>query len=331
MDEYFFYYHSIKYKLLQQLRGELSQNQLSEKLGYKFNQYHKWEIGSKSLSLFDFIDICDVLGLDFFKAIEKVFIINLKDQNEAQIFEKLYLLLGPEDKDQLAELLDINKSTLYRWLKGKGSPDLSIILFWIDKRTQYLKSFMSELIGKYDADRILKEDSKRVDQYKIYKDYPYLPALEYYFYTTQYDKARHIGISAIANDLNLSVEQVEIGIQTLLNNNAITIDDDKKYTINHKRKDLGTMHISTSAAVGKYWTQKSLDRFNTPDHIPIKTGEASNMWAWRIIPVPKSLEMPIKERFSLCFKDITEMIEEHEGPADSIKAFVFHMFDAGDS
>ena len=237
MDEYFFYYHSIKYKLLHHLRGNLSQNQLSEKLGYKFNQYHKWEIGSKSLSLFEFIDICNILEIDLYRAIERVFIVNLKDQNEAQIFEKLYLLLGPDDKDQLAELLDINKSTLYRWLKGKGSPDLSVILYWIDQRTQYLKSFITEIIGKKYADEILRPDSDRIDQYKMYKDFPYLPALEYYFYTTQYDKAKTIGTSAIAKDLNLTVDQVEAGIKTLLNNNAIMKDSNDNYIINHRRKD----------------------------------------------------------------------------------------------
>ena len=62
-----------------------------------------------------------------------------------------------------------------------------------------------------------------------------------------------------------------------------------------------------------------------------KTGEISNMWAYRIIPIPRSLEMDIKEKFSLCFKEVTELIEESKDPSDVIKAFVFHMFDAGDS
>lgn len=309
------------------MRGELSQIEVSKKLGFNFNQYHKWEVGSKSLTLFEFMDICKVLDFKTERFFNIIVLINIEEIEESEVFSTLYNKLGPKSKDELADLLKINKSTLYRWFKGNGSPDLSLILMWVDSRTQYLSDALAQFIGNNNAFEILNNRDKEQIKKRIgYGENPYMAAVQYFFNTSRYELLENKSISNIAECLGLSEQEVETSIDILLKTKAIH-KVRNKYINNDVRTDLGNINMVTSAQMAKYWNNKVIDRFSTSDGVPKNSGKVSNMWAYRIIPVPKELEPKIKEKFSLCINEIINMVNASKEKPDSVKAIIVNYFD----
>jgi DNA-binding XRE family transcriptional regulator len=324
MDE-LFYYNSIKYKLIRHLRADRSQLELSLEMGYQFNQVHKWEVGSKALNLSDFMDYCEVFDISIERVFKTVFQLNLNNIPEEDIFAKLHTHLGPKSKQDLTSLLGVNKSTLYRWYKGNGTPDLALIFYWIDKTTQYFPDVISAIIGSKSALEIVGNKEPLIERRVKYSKYPYLAAVEYFFKLKKYRDLPNHSVSFIAQELGLSEQEVEISINELIRCNCIYLDEGK-YALNFSRTDIGTIDVEASARMGKYWTQKSVDRFTTPNGVPMHTGEPSNMWAYRVLPVPKKLDSVIKEKISLCIQDIIKTVEDSNEEADEVKALIFHMY-----
>lgn len=56
--------------LIRGMRGSRTQLQMSQELGYKFNQWHKWESGQKAVSWEDFKKICANQNIALLQALQ---------------------------------------------------------------------------------------------------------------------------------------------------------------------------------------------------------------------------------------------------------------------
>lgn len=325
-----FYYENLKYKLLQAIRGEHSQMSLSKSLGYTFNQYHKWETGLKTINLEEFFELCKILDIDIFRFFETITLLDFTHFKPEEYFEKLYLKLGPNNKAELSQMLRVNPSTLYRWINGSSSPDLSVILLWFDQQTQYLNDFLLLVLGRKKFEEMFESNSSLIERRKNYSQAPYSPAIQYFFETTPYLNLKEHSDEFVCEHLNLTMEEVRNGIELLLEMNCIKLQN-KIYRNNILRTDIGPMYAEESAIIGRYWTEKALNRFETANVVPNHTGEMGNMWSYRIIPVAKSIEPKIKERLSLAISDIQRMIEDCDDEPSELKIFVTHYFNAKDT
>jgi transcriptional regulator with XRE-family HTH domain len=328
MDE-LFYYNNVKYKIIKYLRGDKSQLELSYELGYNFNQVHKWEVGSKAFTLFDFMDYCEIFNISIEEKFKTIFSMDLSNVPEEKIFNKLHTYLGPKSKTELTALLGVNKSTLYRWLKGNGTPDLALIFYWIDQTTQYFPDTISQIIGKKAGLELISNKGLNIKRRDKYTNYPYLASVEFFFRLKKYREHPGHDEKFIAKELGLTEQEVKTSIEELLRCNSIYLENGK-YSINFTRTDIGSINVEASAKMGKYWTNKTLERFTTENGVPKNTGDASSMWAYRIIPVPKKLDSVIKEKMALCIQDIIKTVETSSYEADEVKALVIHMFNVQD-
>ncbi|MFK8138958.1 MAG: helix-turn-helix domain-containing protein [Bdellovibrionales bacterium] len=324
-------YELIKYSLLKTIRGQRTQMEMSKLLGFGFNQYHKWETGAKSLSLFDFFDLCNALNLPIDEMLRILLLFDSESVPEESFFKAAYEKLGPKNKDELSDLLGINKSSLYRWISGNGIMDLAVFFLWIDQRTQYLKDSIVCLVGLEKSEIILgSRDEDQLQRRHAYFKLPFMPAVQYFFDTTTYDKMEDKSIAEIANKTGLTIEEVSLSIAELLKMDIIRKDGDS-YVNQLSTTNLGNINMVESSRMAKYWNQKVLDRYSTPDGVPINTGEKSNMWTFRIIPVPDELEAEIKNRFSICFSEVFELINSSDLKTDNVKAILFNYFNVQDS
>lgn len=311
------------------MRGNLSQKELSENLGFNFNQVHKWEAGTKGMNLTDFVKYCDYFNISFTEHFARVFGIFIKDINQKEIFEKLHKSFGPADKKDLADLLMVNKSTLYRWFDGKGAPDFSLILYWIDKRTQYLPDLLVYLVGEQNSWGIISDRKSVVERRTKYSVYPLLPAVEGFLHLDAYKNLEKHSNKIIADELNISISDVEDCLAELVSCEDIEMVNGL-YKINTVQTDIGHIDVSSSAKLAKFWTQKCVDRFNTEDGIPKGTGNSNNLWAYRILPVPVELEAEIKEKITICFREVTELARNYEKDDGKVKVFITHFFNVSD-
>lgn len=324
-------YENIKFKLLKSIRGSHTQIEVSRMLGFSFNQYSKWESGEKALSLFEFIDIGKVLKLDLGKMFKILFVISLDGIDEKDLFKIIYTKIGPADKSELADLLNVSQPTLYRWLNGNGILEFSLFLMWIDNRTQYLVDALSSLIGNSKTRNILFEETKVITRLRnSYYQYPYMPVVQYFFTTSRYKSLPDKSPCYIAQETGLTVKEVEDSIDVLLQLKIIK-KVESHYENSLSTTNLGNMDMQGSARFAKYWTEKAVKRFDTDTGIPINTGDTSNMWLFRVIPVPEELDAEVKSRIALCFSEIFNLVSNSELPATNVKSVICHYYNVEDT
>src|ERR1041385_2422027 len=115
-------YKTLAEEVLCQLRGELSQRQLSEKLGYTFNQIGKWESGAVRIKWDDFLRLAQVVNVPIEQGFRHLFW-NFDGEFGAtrsirSLIQHFYLktIRGPW-----------SPHSMKKWLRGDSFPDLCAV------------------------------------------------------------------------------------------------------------------------------------------------------------------------------------------------------------
>lgn len=66
------YYDQLVRIFIQEIRSQFTQKKMSEKLGYRYNQWHKWESGQKKLMWTDLLKIAALLKINLDDAIKVI-------------------------------------------------------------------------------------------------------------------------------------------------------------------------------------------------------------------------------------------------------------------
>ena len=153
-------YYELSRQILKQLRGSMTQRDLSSKLGFNFNKIGKVESGENSLKFSDFINICHILNIPIEDHLKKVFYFYEKDiftsndfgvhlceflsietipsDHIKKLFKKSISKLSTLDFAEFLCLLDTRAATLITLLNS--FLDISLIDILETKYNQFLAS-----------------------------------------------------------------------------------------------------------------------------------------------------------------------------------------------
>jgi transcriptional regulator with XRE-family HTH domain len=122
-------YSLIAAEIIRQLRGETSQRDLSQRLGFSFNQIGKWESGVTQIKFEDFLNVCFELNISVEEKFRKFFApfdgpFNEKNcllaiekyikHEEIENFKNTFL--NKVNLSDVLHLLDLRSSLLFGWL-----------------------------------------------------------------------------------------------------------------------------------------------------------------------------------------------------------------------
>lgn len=209
-----FDYYVLGRQFLKDIRGELSQRELSQMLGYSFNQVGKWETGATQIKWNDFLEIVTVLGYPVNEQL-KTYIGNYQgNYDDKEFFEHLTFFYG---------LNSIENPYLYelglKWQKKLGSPDLAEVFAVFDARASMLIGFLSNYIDCSQFELVAEKYQLFLKQLDILSADPNAGfvnealQLEDYKNLEVHDEdllARHSGCSVLALRKTLKT-QLEIG------------------------------------------------------------------------------------------------------------------------
>ncbi len=135
-------YNQVCCEFLRELRGDLSQRDLSKKLGYSYNQVGKWEAGFKQFKWSDFFHLCKVLKIPWEEYFRNFIWTFQGEFNPISTVAELSRQLVDQNKE-----LKINSQhILKKWLSGERDPDFADVLEIIDIVPSMLLSFVSLFI-----------------------------------------------------------------------------------------------------------------------------------------------------------------------------------------
>ncbi|MGZ3662651.1 MAG: hypothetical protein ACXVCK_21310 [Bdellovibrionota bacterium] len=160
-------------EILRVIRGKLTASALSRKLGYKFNQFSRWESGEKRLLWTDFVAICKVRRLPLREQII-LFLGYEGDLLDTAALTKT--LLGGKSIDEASKATKLDRSRISRWLRGKAPPTFLDIYTLLGSTVNVL-SFLEPIVNLQEVPILAADYAVLRQQRELAFALPYLDAL----------------------------------------------------------------------------------------------------------------------------------------------------------
>lgn len=316
-------YEALVRLVLREIRQSSTQKLMSEKMGFKFNQWHKWESGQKALKWKDFKKIADEFDLVLDQLMVSITSSDYSIRSGGE-FVKLFMqkYSGSYSDQAVLEKLKISKATLNRIISSKNDVEVAFVFQCLGEFSSTLPYFIYSLVRTIKDQSVVSSINQSLTQVNLEGDHPWLSTIEAYLETTQYQNSQTHSNKDIAKHLGLNIADVELGLQLLLNNNAI-FKDGGKYKLNIKRVDLET-NIIDSARFAKFWTNICLKRYSTFDGVP----PSRKGWSSRVFPVSNKADDEIRALMKKMESEMARILQADEKLAkDKVRVFILHYFD----
>lgn len=220
-------YNSLIKVLVRHLRGSESQSNLSQKIGYSYNQVHRWEVGKVKIAWEDFVRFSEQLDIDLLGIFNRINVY-CQDLRPQTIVSCLFNCFND---DIVCKEMNFNRFQLQRLKTGNKVLTLNILFRGLDVLHRVLYEFIDEFININDKNiqSILEKDHLQRDIFFG----PLVGALAIYFKLDVYKKQKEHNSEFIAKTFNTTVDKINNAISILENMEKIVYKRNK-YIINPK-------------------------------------------------------------------------------------------------
>lgn len=321
-------YSILKKELLIAIRGDLSQKQMSEKLGFKFNQYHKWESDLKWLRWDEFIDILKAANISYKKAFQTVFAYRDDPRNVQQLFEALCADLTLKE---IGLLVGHHEPIVRRWITKNISPSLETIFKLINERTNNLYEFIHQLTDIENVPTLKLKYQETLAQKKVEAQFPFASAIEAALQLEDYKKLNKHSDKWISDRILVSEDLVKKAIVALVNANTIS-QENNKFIVHNKWITIPGLPLSEAVKIDHYWTKRCLDRYQGKNRIPHSPAPElnTNLRAFRVAAMSEKAAFKIQKLLRKTNYELLKIIQEDCDSPKKIGVYVNHFFDVQD-
>ncbi len=228
---------TLVFEILKHMRGDLSQKEISLKIGEKPQTYHKWEAGYKELYLSDFEKICSFKSIDLASILRKSFFITKQIHFDSRVLKDVLEIssIKIETVESILHEIEMSKSTYWRLMNEAKEIKLIDFLNFIHLGRGHLPAFLRGINFEYDFSKGRKESFDRKDLFL-----KYLNSEEVFLdftsaiYFTRVQKAHGLEkkIAALADILDCEVQKVRSLIDRLVEDKIIFIKGDENLDFN---------------------------------------------------------------------------------------------------
>lgn len=317
------HYEKLTRLIVRELRKTHTQKHMSSLLGFKFNQWHKWESGQKTLMWMDFQKIARILKIDLGLAVQTITNSEEKIPNGGIFVKKVIQKYGGGLSNlQTQKKLEISKPALNRIITSKKDVEVAFVFQCLGELSSTLPYLMGCLVENFKDSSIRNAIERSTSQVAIEGTYPWISAIEAFLETDEYQRLEYHSDKEVANYLGISISEAKYGIKLLLENKAI-VKEDSKFRLNVKSVDLDT-NITDSAKFAKFWTHISLKRYLTKDGVP----QSKKGWASRVFPVSEEADKEIRDLTLKLANDIAGILHADQSRVkNKVRIFILHYFD----
>jgi transcriptional regulator with XRE-family HTH domain len=202
----------IRQELVRALRGRISQERLSARLGFRSNQLHRWEAGTGSLDWIQFTRLCEACKRNLPKTVHYVlgFGGNLKDAPGL-----IRHLAGTEKVSEIARKTGFSRFVVSKWLSGKSIPPLDVILEMMESLQFILVEFVGDLVPIESVPSLREVASQLQKQKDLFYTHPEAEAVICTLALAQYQALPRHKPGMIADWIGITREQEAFAISAL--------------------------------------------------------------------------------------------------------------------
>lgn len=313
-------YALVAREFLKALRGEMSQRELSSKLGYTFNQVGKWEAGHKQIKWIDFVQVANVVGVELESTFRYFFSWGDLDIDMQNIFEFL---------DDLFSLGNINpriSNEVRKWLQGKSRPDLADFLRIIDTQPSMLIAWVLCFVEGEDVPSVAhlyEEFYKRIDL--IMEN----PSVAYVNAALQLDDYRKLGShdeKLLAEHSCCSVDHLRLTLETLMQTQVISFDGNRYHPCLFDFSFSGLRNPKLRSLT-QYTTQLAADKYPLEsDEVDWSNIRNSGRSSVRVTALSASASGKIDKLVAKFHNEVGDIIRGDDEPKDHVQIILVHSF-----
>lgn len=219
-------YYDLTRSFIKKLRGDqLTQRELSEKLGFSFNKVGKWESGATQLKWADFFSVAEALGVSIEDKFEAVFGHTRVEMTPYGIIKFLEnsFALDSVNQESIARLQK-------KWKSEDASPDFAEVLMVFDLRPSMMMGFLTQFVDCSEVEELTAEYEIFLQQQNVLHENPVAGFVLEGLQLKDYKNLAEHDDELLARHSGCSVEELKKTLRNLLALKVITYDDRKYNT-----------------------------------------------------------------------------------------------------
>lgn len=308
--------HELVREVLVALRGARSQEELSRKLGYSFNQVYRWESGQKRVLWPDFVAICKAVKAPLKAAMGPLTVIEEGYDRAPAIVARLK---GPRKVQHLAAELGVPRTTVSRWLSGKTEPPLPDMFKLMEHGTLAFLEFLAALVTIEELPSLKCLHQERMRARNAHYELPYLGGVKPCLGLRGYLELAAHQEGYIANALKISLEEERAALKLLEDIGEIKWNG-TKYEAQQTRLDTRGTREGFSK-LNRYWTSRAFGAIDACER-----GGQKSLIGYRVYSISEEGYQKIREAHIGFYNSLTAIIAADDKPREFIMTLNLHNY-----
>ena len=319
-------FNLLSQEILVKMRGSLSQQELSHRLGFSFNQCGKWESGATIIHWQDFTHICEALNIPWEKQFNEIFAFHRDMLIETTpVFETLSRFFGYSSLTEMAQTLHKSRSSISRLQNNQVKIHFSDVLQVMDIRPFVLSSWLAKFLHPGELENFKTKYLAELTVYKGIVSYPEAALVNFCFHLHSYWELSEHSDEWVGNRVGLTAEEVSKAVQHLEDVGLIHKLGNKYKSIERELTTLKMPEFRTLIQYVSNWTTKvyNAKKSFTPN---LDNPSISSM---RLYPLSSAAGKEVIDALIVFHHQIAEIVKRDQGPKDHVRAILLHCIDMG--
>ncbi|MFL5813417.1 MAG: DUF4423 domain-containing protein [Bdellovibrionia bacterium] len=322
-------YHEIVIELLLALKGTRSSMELSKALGYKYNQFKRWETGEKQLRWDEFCMLCESLEISIQNVLLNVFQYSESDPKLflSHLYSNKYPLISV---DELSKQLHRHPSAIRRYVDGEIFPDLEFVLAFMNLDSNRLGTFIRAILPPNTGESLRSRFEKEKNQLITEASNPLAAAIEGWLITQGYLELEKHDPAYIAQRVGCSSEEVTQILASLQQARTVKQNENGKFLPTYEKMDMSGMDIELMMQFFKYWYDRATQHYAK---VPFAhRGPVRGAGGCRVVAVSQRVSNEINQvilRADAEIRALVDSIPDSE-PRDDVRVILLKAFSSQD-
>lgn len=318
------FYARLSREILVLLRGARPQTELSEKLGYSFNQVGKWESGATVFHWDDFTHVCEVVGISWRQYFQEVFLLHSDMKpDEQSVFQILNLFFGETNTGKLAERLGKSRSSVSRLLHGDVKADFSEIMRMMDMRPYVLCSWLSKFMDISKVEMLQERVQAESRLFQGLLVTPWAPLVNAALGLEAYRTSSEHSDALLAIKTGLNEEQVRTALVKLVECGVVEKRGEKYVGL---VREMTFLRVPEFRRVTQFTGRLITDAFQASK--PMKPNiENPSLSSSRVYPLSSAASKRIAEALIRFHHEVSDIMKSDDGVKDHVRAILIHDLD----
>lgn len=314
-------YQYIILELLLVMRGSRSSAELSQAMGYYYNQVKRWENGEKQLRWDEFCKYCQVLEIPLAKILLTVFQFDRPDPLKflTHLHDNKFPVWSIQE---ISAQLHRHPSAIRRYLEGETFPDVEFVLAYIDSDVNRLSAFLSMFLPA-DTESPLKEmTAEDLKKMVSLGEHPVASGIEGWLSTIEYQNLEKHDDAFLAEKVGLTAKDVQHILSLMVASETIVRNERTgKYAVTYNTIETSGVERKLVANMFQFWAERVASYYSKGDFSfrgPVRTRGAV-----RVVPVSQEVSRQINDIILRADTEIRAVLDQsNKGPYDDVRVIV---------